>query len=81
MSKTTRVQMEVPQATMDTLRALKDKTEAASHAEVIRKALWLHETLLKEIESGGEFFLKSSDGRSGPFVVYGAGSARQEEGQ
>jgi Arc/MetJ-type ribon-helix-helix transcriptional regulator len=37
--KTTRVQLELPEPSMERLKALKDKTEAASYAEVIKNSL------------------------------------------
>lgn len=39
MKETTRVQLELPKKAMDRIRRLKDRTEAASYAEVIRAAL------------------------------------------
>jgi hypothetical protein len=43
-------------------KALKDKTEAASYAEVIRNSLRLYEALIGEAESGNEVLIKSRDG-------------------
>ncbi|HEY0282201.1 MAG TPA: ribbon-helix-helix protein, CopG family, partial [Rhizomicrobium sp.] len=40
---TTRVQLEMPPQAMERLQKLKDRTEAASYAEVIRNALRLFE--------------------------------------
>ena len=39
---TTRVQLEMPPQAMERLQRLKDRTEAASYAEVIRNALRLY---------------------------------------
>jgi len=47
---------------MERLKALKDKTEAASYAEVIRNSLRLYEALVGEAESGNEVLIKSPDG-------------------
>ncbi|MBS0279393.1 MAG: ribbon-helix-helix protein, CopG family, partial [Proteobacteria bacterium] len=47
---TTRVQLEMPPQAMDRLTRLKEKTEAASYAEVIRNALRLYEALVDEHE-------------------------------
>lgn len=42
MSKdTTRVQLELPQSSFDRLNRLKERTEASSYTEVVRKALAL----------------------------------------
>ena len=43
---TTRVQLEMPPQAMERLQNLKDRTEAASYAEVIRNALRLFEALV-----------------------------------
>jgi Arc/MetJ-type ribon-helix-helix transcriptional regulator len=59
---TTRVQLELPASSMDRLRALREKTEAASYAEVIKNALRLYEALIKESESGAELYMKTADG-------------------
>ena len=44
---TTRVQLEMPPQAMERLQKLKDRTEAASYAEVIRNALRLYEARLQ----------------------------------
>jgi Arc/MetJ-type ribon-helix-helix transcriptional regulator len=60
--KTTRVQLELPESSMERLKALKDKTEAASYAEVIRNSLRLYEALIGEAERGNEVLIRSPDG-------------------
>jgi hypothetical protein len=52
--KTTRVQLELPEPSMERLKALKDKTEAASYAELIKNSLHLYEAPIAEAESGNE---------------------------
>jgi hypothetical protein len=47
---------------MERLKALKDKTEAASYAEVIKNSLRLYEALISEAESGNEVLIKSPKG-------------------
>jgi hypothetical protein len=47
---------------MERLRALRDKTEASSYAEVIKNALRLYEALIKEAEGGNEVSIKSRNG-------------------
>ncbi|WP_432612863.1 ribbon-helix-helix protein, CopG family [Litoreibacter halocynthiae] len=59
---TTRVQIELPSASMERLKALRDKSEAASYAEVVRNALRLYENLIHECESGAELYLKNKEG-------------------
>ena len=43
---TTRVQMELPEKSMQRLSILKDKTEASSYAEVLKNALRLYESII-----------------------------------
>jgi|HubBroStandDraft_6_1064221.scaffolds.fasta_scaffold19425_4 hypothetical protein len=59
---TTRVQLELPPQAMERLQRLKERTEAASYAEVIRNALRLFEALIAEHEKGAEFALKQPGG-------------------
>jgi hypothetical protein len=60
---TTRVQLELPASSMERLKALRTKTEAASYAEVIRNALRLYEALIGEVEAGNQVFVKDTHGR------------------
>ncbi len=57
--KTTRVQFEMPQQSYARLVALKDKLEAASHAEVIRRSLQLYEAIVLEAELGSEISIRT----------------------
>lgn len=68
--ETTRVQLEMPPQAMERLQQLKDKTEAASYAEVIRNALRLYEALIGEAERGAEFQVKEPDGTSVPYRIF-----------
>jgi len=67
---TTRVQLELPPQAMERLHRLKDKTEAASYAEVIRNALRLLEALVDEHEKGSEFALKRPDGETVAYKIF-----------
>ena len=67
---TTRVQLELPPQAMERLQRLKEKTEAASYAEVIRNALRLLEALVEEHEKGSEFALKRSDGETVAYKIF-----------
>ena len=67
---TTRVQLEMPPQAMERLQRLKDRTEAASYAEVIRNALRLFEALFEEHEKGAEFSLKKADGESVSYKIF-----------
>lgn len=67
---TTRVQLELPPQAMERLQQLKEKTEAASYAEVIRNALRLYEALIQEAERGAEFQVKEPDGTAVPYRIF-----------
>lgn len=68
MSKTTtRVQLDLPEASFNRLKVLKTKTEAATYAEVMRHALRLYEAMIEESEAGNQLCLKT---RSGDEVIY-----------
>jgi Ribbon-helix-helix protein, copG family len=67
---TTRVQLELPPQAMERLQRLKEKTEAASYAEVIRNALRLLEALVDEHEKGSEFGLRRPDGETIAYKIF-----------
>jgi hypothetical protein len=67
---TTRVQLEMPPQAMARLQKLKDRSEAASYAEVIRNALRLYEALVDEHEKGSEFSLKRANGEIVQYNVF-----------
>ncbi len=67
---TTRVQLEMPPQAMERLQRLKEKSEAASYAEVIRNALRLFEALVDEHEKGSEFSLKRSNGEVVAYKIF-----------
>lgn len=67
---TTRVQLEMPPQAMERLQRLKERTEAASYAEVIRNALRLLEALVDEHEKGSEFMLKRTDGETLAYRIF-----------
>ena len=67
---TTRVQLEMPPQAMERLQRLKEKTEAASYAEVIRNALRVLEALVDEHEKGSEFALKRANGETIAYKIF-----------
>ncbi|HVP83942.1 MAG TPA: ribbon-helix-helix protein, CopG family [Rhizomicrobium sp.] len=67
---TTRVQLEMPPQAMERLQRLKEKTEAASYAEVIRNALRLFEALVEEHSKGAEFALKQPSGETVAYKIF-----------
>jgi hypothetical protein len=67
---TTRVQLEMPPQAMARLQKMKDRTEAASYAEVIRNALRVFEALVDEHEKGSEFSLKRANGETVAYKIF-----------
>ncbi|MDE2463298.1 MAG: ribbon-helix-helix protein, CopG family [Alphaproteobacteria bacterium] len=67
---TTRVQLEMPPQAMERLQRLKERTEAASYAEVIRNALRLFEALIDEHEKGSEFSLRRASGEVIAYKIF-----------
>jgi hypothetical protein len=69
VKKTTRVQLELPENSMERLKALRDKTEAVSYAEVIKNSLRLYEALIKEAESGNQLYIKDAKGKEATYKL------------
>jgi Arc/MetJ-type ribon-helix-helix transcriptional regulator len=67
---TTRVQLEMPPQAMERLQRLKEKSEAASYAEVIRNALRVFEALVDEHQKGAEFSLKRANGETVAYKIF-----------
>jgi hypothetical protein len=66
----TRVQLDLSPRAVERLNDLKDKTEAASYAEVIKNALKLYDGIISEIESGNEFLTRDKNGTMVPFRMF-----------
>jgi hypothetical protein len=66
----TRVQMDLPPRSMERLTALKEKTEAASYAEVIKNTLRLYEALVEEADQGNEFLVRDRNGTVTPYRLF-----------
>jgi hypothetical protein len=66
----TRVQLDFSPRAMTLLSELKEKTEAASYAEVIRNALKLYDGLITEAESGATFQIRAANGEVSPFKMF-----------
>jgi Arc/MetJ-type ribon-helix-helix transcriptional regulator len=62
MSKTTRVQIDMPTQSLERLQLLKTKTEATSYSEVLRTALRLFEFAVDQTAAGGRLFIRRPDG-------------------
>jgi hypothetical protein len=56
-----RVQMDMPERSVLRLKALQERTDASSYAEVVKNALRLYEALIQEVENGGEVLIRRGD--------------------
>jgi len=56
-----RVQMNLPQGSIDRLDDLVRRTESSSYAEVMRNALRLYDVAVGEVESGRGLFIRRGD--------------------
>lgn len=70
MRETTRVQIELPPASMERLKALKDKTEASSYAEVTKNAFKLYERMIGLAESGNVFLVRDKKGNTKELEIF-----------
>jgi hypothetical protein len=66
----TRVQLDLTPRAMAILTELKDKTEAASYAEVFKNAMKLYDGILTEIERGSAFMIRDKDGKVSEFRMF-----------
>lgn len=66
----TRVQFDLPPRSMKILAELKDKTDAASYAEVFKNALKLYDGIITEVESGKTFFVRNASGEITEFKMF-----------
>jgi Arc/MetJ-type ribon-helix-helix transcriptional regulator len=62
--------MELPPHSMERLKALREKTEATSYAEVVKNALRLYEAMIEKAEAGNEFLIKDKDGREHQYEIF-----------
>lgn len=67
---TTRIQLELPPASMDRLTLLKEKTEATSYAEVTKNAYKLYERIIELTESGQRLCVRGKDGVTRDFEIF-----------
>jgi len=66
----TRVQFDIPPRSMKILVELKEKTDAASYAEVFKNALKLYDGIISEVERGGEFMIRDAKGNLTAFKMF-----------
>ncbi|WP_230951477.1 hypothetical protein [Burkholderia stagnalis] len=55
---------------MERLLSLREKTEAASYAEVLKNALRLYENMVKQYEDGKRLYLKDPQGQLIEYEVF-----------
>ncbi len=67
---TVRVQMELPPPSIERLKTLKEKTEAASYAEVTKNAYRLYDMLIEEYEKGGSLILQDASGETKELRIF-----------
>jgi hypothetical protein len=70
MKKSTRVQLELAEKSMERLYSLKEKTESTSYAEVVKNALRLYENMIQQHEAGKQLFLRDKDGTSTEYQIF-----------
>lgn len=69
---TTRIQVDLPQKSMERLAALKSKTESSSYVEVVKNALRIYEDLINEFDNGKEFIIRDKEGVTSRYPIFGA---------
>ena len=70
MKQTTRIQLELPAASMQRLLQLKERTEATSYAEVTKNAYRLYERLIELTESGQTLCIRDQNGKVRDFEIF-----------
>ena len=70
--RTARLQLALPESSFLRLEAIKEATEAASFAEVVRRSLRLYEGLIAETADGASLIVKREDGSEEIVPVYRA---------
>ena len=65
-----RVQLDLPEKAWARLQQLKERTEAASLAEVIKNSLRLYEAFYEEEEAGNSFMVKTPSGELKQILVF-----------
>ena len=65
-----RVQIDLTPHAMALLTELKEKTDAATYAEVFRKAMKLYDGIVSEVDRGSEFLIRAKDGKVSEFRMF-----------
>lgn len=66
-----RIQMDLSPRPLARLHRLQERLESASYAETVRRALWIHETLLDMAADGGRILVER-DGATAELRIEGA---------
>jgi hypothetical protein len=64
-----RLNLIIPERAMERLEWLKDQTEAASHTEVIRQALFVYSELVEKVGGGSRLMERTAKGELLPLPV------------
>ena len=64
-----RLNLVVPQRAVDRLDWLQGRTDAASHTEVIRQALFVYEQLVERLSTGSKLMEKTAKGELLPLPI------------
>jgi len=65
-----RVQLDLSPRAMSQLAELKEKSDAASYAEVFKNAMKLYDGIIAEIERGSTFLIRDKDGKVSEFRMF-----------
>ena len=64
-----RLNLVIPDRAMERLEWLRERTDAASHTEVIRQALFAYEQLVERVSEGSKLMEKTSRGELLPLPL------------
>ncbi len=65
-----RVQLDLSARAMSQLAELKEKSDAASYAEVFKNAMKLYDGIITEIERGSTFLIRDKSGKVSEFRMF-----------
>jgi len=69
LGRTGRLQLVLTEQAAQRLERLREGTDAASYAEVIRRALMIYEGLFDEARDGSSVFVRRADGSEEPIPI------------
>jgi hypothetical protein len=64
-----RLNLIIPERAVERLDWLKDRTDAASHTEVIRQALFVYEQIVERVSDGSKLMEKTAKGELLPLAL------------